>query len=796
MWKNIAALFLSMSLIAAAGTPPPSNVGVIGGTDNTKIGNVSDALKVYVESSGSSTVNQGTAGSSPWLFHFDNTTIAVTGTFFQSTQPVSAASLPLPTNAAVETGGHLASIDTKLTSPLAVTGTFFQATQPVSIASSVNVTQSTGTNLHVVVDSAPTTAVTGTFFQATQPISAVSLPLPTGAATQTTLASILTNLGSPFQAGGSIANTSFAATQATAASLNATVVGPSGVALAKDSSLTTINTTLGTPFQAGGSIGNTTFSSTQSGTWNINNISGTVSLPTGAATQTTLASILTNLGSPFQAGGSIGNTTFASIQATAANLNATVVGPAGAALAKDSSLTTINTTLGTPFQAGGSIGNTTFAATQATASSLNMTDAADGSVAAGTAAVKSHLGGMVYNSTLPAPTNGQQVAIQSDLFANLQTSLPDMYVTGQSAQTALINNILTPSAGTAAIDLINYRQGSVQVVSSGLTGAITFEGCNDNVNFQSLPVINQAVATAPVIAGAINIAVSNTVYTFPITARYIRLRISTAVTGGTIQAFSKFSQAPWIPTTFDVHQSTAANLLTTVSGTVTAVSQTMVATLVADVTSAAIITTTTTASITPSFGVAHVINIPVTVISGSSPTMDVEVQESMDSGTNWVPVYDFPRITTTGSYNSPSLMFRGNRIRYVQTIGGSSPSFTRAINRLQSNQQMMAPILQIIDRTVTLTSLGSVTATLTVNNNSKNIMLAVNIGATTIAPILQLQCSEDLGATWYSVGSPLTASASNTVTTTIANVNCELARAQVATAGTVTTAGYVLIRTW
>lgn len=37
------------------------------------------------------------------------------------TQPVSAVSLPLPANAAQETGGHLASIDTKLTNPLPVT---------------------------------------------------------------------------------------------------------------------------------------------------------------------------------------------------------------------------------------------------------------------------------------------------------------------------------------------------------------------------------------------------------------------------------------------------------------------------------------------------------------------------------------------------------------------------------------------------------------------------------------------------------------------------------------------------
>jgi hypothetical protein len=83
------------------------------------------------------------------------------------------------------------------TATMPVSGTFWQTTQPVS----------------------------GTFWQATQPISAASLPLPTGASTAAGLTTINTTLGSPFQAGGSIANTSFAATQATAASLNATVVG-------------------------------------------------------------------------------------------------------------------------------------------------------------------------------------------------------------------------------------------------------------------------------------------------------------------------------------------------------------------------------------------------------------------------------------------------------------------------------------------------------------------------------------------------------------------------------------------
>jgi len=42
-------------------------------------------------------------------------TVAVTGTFFQSTQPVSAASLPLPANAAQESGGNLATIASAMT---------------------------------------------------------------------------------------------------------------------------------------------------------------------------------------------------------------------------------------------------------------------------------------------------------------------------------------------------------------------------------------------------------------------------------------------------------------------------------------------------------------------------------------------------------------------------------------------------------------------------------------------------------------------------------------------------------
>ena len=56
---------------------------------------------------------------------------------------------------------------TAITDPVAVTGTFWQATQPISGSVSVS----------------GTVAVSGTFWQATQPVSAASLPLPSGAST-------------------------------------------------------------------------------------------------------------------------------------------------------------------------------------------------------------------------------------------------------------------------------------------------------------------------------------------------------------------------------------------------------------------------------------------------------------------------------------------------------------------------------------------------------------------------------------------------------------------------------------
>jgi hypothetical protein len=80
----------------------------------------------------------------------------VSGTFWQATQPISAASLPLPTGAATE--ATLAALDAKVT----------------TTANGIKVDGSA----------------------VTQPISAASLPLPTGAATEATLSAISAKLPS------------------------------------------------------------------------------------------------------------------------------------------------------------------------------------------------------------------------------------------------------------------------------------------------------------------------------------------------------------------------------------------------------------------------------------------------------------------------------------------------------------------------------------------------------------------------------------------------------------------------
>ena len=408
------------------------------------------------------------------------------------------------------------------------------------------------------------------------------------------------------------------------------------------------------------------------------------------------------------------------------------------------------------------------------------------------------------------PALGQTTSAASSpvVIANDQTplniSLADLYVIGQSAQTATVNNILTAAAGVAATDLATYRSALVQVVSTGTAGTYGFEGSNDNINFQAIPVYSQLISTGTVITTAITATVSQLGYVFPLQFRYHRLRIVTAITGGSIQAFSRFSSSAWTPAFSQVVQNTGTSLNTVDSGNLTTVSAlTTVASITSDNLAApglfsdngssTITISTTSGTLTPTNGPNYVVQIPVTAVSGTAPTLDVEIQESDDGGTNWYAVYDFPRITAVGVYRSPVLYLTGNRMRYVQTISGTTPSFTRALNRLQMSSAMSMPYRQLIDRTIVLTTAGSVTPVLT-TSGAKNFQITVNIGAATTAPAVELQVSDDAGATFYKIGTPLATIANSTVSQTVPATSGQLVQAVVTTAGVGVVIGYVLVR--
>ena len=156
------------------------------------------------------------------------------------------------------------------------------------------------------------------------------------------------------------------------------------------------------------------------------------------------------------------------------------------------------------------------------------------------------------------------VTIASDQSA-IPVSIADLSVTGQSAQTAVINNILTAVAGANATDCSTFRSATVQVVSTGTAGTYIFEGSNDNTNWVAIPVFNMAVITATAITAAVTATASNTVYNVPISFRYLRLRIATTITGGSIQAFSRFSDESYTAAVTLVAQPTGANLATSVT---------------------------------------------------------------------------------------------------------------------------------------------------------------------------------------------------------------------------------------
>jgi hypothetical protein len=70
------------------------------------------------------------------------------------------------------------------------------------------------------------------------------------------------------------------------------------------------------------------------------------------------------------------------------------------------------------------------------------------------------------------------------------------------------------------------------------------------------------------------------------------------------------------------------------------------------------------------------LELKVTAVSGTNPTLDVYVEGLFEATGDWKPLASQPGITATGTwfFTLNPLIFRYIRIRWV--VGGTSPSFT------------------------------------------------------------------------------------------------------------------------
>jgi len=106
--------------------------------------------------------------------------------------------------------------------------------------------------------------------------------------------------------------------------------------------------------------------------------------------------------------------------------------------------------------------------------------------------------------------------------------------------------------------------------------------------------------------------------------------------------------------------------------------------------------TGTTSALDASGNASIAFTVNVSASSGTTPTLDVQLQESDDGTNNWTEVYDADRFTTTGSYKSMRQSLHARYYRFNYVIAGSSPSFTFTVRT--TLKPMSAPIIHTYNK--------------------------------------------------------------------------------------------------
>jgi hypothetical protein len=294
-------------------------------------------------------------------------------------------------------------------------------------------------------------------------------------------------------------------------------------------------------------------------------------------------------------------------------------------------------------------------------------------------------------------------------------SLPlDVTVTGGSiaSGSAVLNLELLTNTASGWFDAQNYHSASIQIqTGAGISaGVLTFEQTNDTAvspagNLQRVfddAIIGNAAATSMTLAAS----TTKTFYA-SLTSRYFRVRVSTAVAGGTVQVVGSFSQLPLPITVVDTELGAAALPADGTGGPVnpgvTAMQQLFNgASYDRERNNVSISVEASSAKTANGNSAAAIVNfnakgvklfLNISAVSGTSPTLVLKVQEQDPVSAAWFDLAGattaalsisgltkleiYPGIPAVANVSVNNALARVWRL--VWTITGTTPSFTFSV---------------------------------------------------------------------------------------------------------------------
>lgn len=177
------------------------------------------------------------------------------------------------------------------------------------------------------------------------------------------------------------------------------------------------------------------------------------------------------------------------------------------------------------FVGNGNFFNLTFQNTGgSTTTTLNI------NTAYGTLPAATNLGNqpIAFNEVNGAAFSLGQAAMASSLPVSIASNQSNVPIIPPAAVLSSYNvaGVITINTILLTLDCSQYRSVSIQCTSMGTTGVVTPEWSNDNATWVAGTILTQAGATAATFNAA-------GLWVTPVYARYLRLRLSTATTGGT-----------------------------------------------------------------------------------------------------------------------------------------------------------------------------------------------------------------------------------------------------------------------